>query len=425
MSEQIIAIFANKYKRITKNHKTMKVLSVQQPWASLICAGIKDVENRTWKAAKVPGRILIHASSKKVTKNFFAGIPEHILSFINNEISFGNFPELDTLPTSAIVGYVTVTAFEEGNVNSIWSDGPGVIKWKLEDAWMFDEPILNVKGKLNLFDYDEIDENNLPPAHKEELEDIWLSESEDEVFIPCEKSAFEKIETGDFKAIELFLTAYLVDVLCVEDEFKMKPFKAVTVYCGNKYIAFELADGSGIFNLPDPQDESKPYMIFYPDGSELAWMTAQFNFGKKLEEGEFDNACEETTIQESAKIQSPKAKEDENVLKFKVSKDVFKDIVSGEKTFFHKEITQKSLSTFFEVNENGTVKEINGVPQLRRYDAIQFINKDDSYTCQINNADVMYFDSEYGNYMLYTELEEDERVDYTECFMEYALGDKK
>ena len=100
----------------------MKVLSVQQPWASLICAGIKDVENRTWKAAKVPGRILIHASSKKVTRNFFAGIPEQLVSFINNEISFGNFPELDTLPTSAIVGYVTVTGFEEGEVNSIWTN---------------------------------------------------------------------------------------------------------------------------------------------------------------------------------------------------------------------------------------------------------------------------------------------------------------
>ena len=41
----------------------MKELSVQQPWASLICAGIKDVENRSWKAAKVPGRILILCKS--------------------------------------------------------------------------------------------------------------------------------------------------------------------------------------------------------------------------------------------------------------------------------------------------------------------------------------------------------------------------
>ena len=266
----------------------MKTLSIQQPWASLICAGIKDVENRTWKAAKVPGRILIHASSKKVTKNFFAGIPEYLVSFINNEISFGNFPELDTLPTGAIIGYVTVTAFEDGEVDSIWSDGPGVIKWKLEDAWMFDEPILNVKGKLNLFDYDEIDENNLPPAHKVELEDVGLDDKEEEVFIPIEKNVFEQIETGEVGGIELFLTGYLMDVLCVEDEFRMKPFKSATVGSGNKYMTFELAEGSGIYNMPDPQDESKPYMIYYPDGSECAWMTANFVFGKKLEEGELD-----------------------------------------------------------------------------------------------------------------------------------------
>ena len=42
----------------------MKVLSVQQPWATMICSGIKDVENRTWKPKENPGRILIHASKK-------------------------------------------------------------------------------------------------------------------------------------------------------------------------------------------------------------------------------------------------------------------------------------------------------------------------------------------------------------------------
>ena len=395
----------------------MKVLSVQQPWASLICAGIKDVENRTWKAAKVPGRILIHASSKKVTRNFFAGIPEQLVSFINNEISFGNLPELDTLPTSAIVGYVTVTGFEEGEVNSIWSDGPGVIKWKLEDAWMFDEPILNVKGKLNLFDYDEIDENNLPPAHKVELEDIWLSESEDEVFVPCEPNLFKDIEAGKIGGIELFLTPYLMDVLCVEDAFKMKPFKSVTVYHDNKYIAFELADVSDIYNLPDPQDESKPYMIYYSDGSELPWMTAQFMFEKKIEEGEFEGLCGGETL---IKLNSD---DNDNVLKLKVNKDTFKSIVSGKTKAFTDAITPKNLSMFFVLNEDGTVKEVKGVPQLRKYDAIQFINKDESYTCQINDADVVYMDPDTGNIIPYSELE-DEDIDYTDCMISYTLGEK-
>lgn len=41
----------------------MKVLTVKQPWASLIVEGIKDVENRTWKCPEkyIGQRVLIHA----------------------------------------------------------------------------------------------------------------------------------------------------------------------------------------------------------------------------------------------------------------------------------------------------------------------------------------------------------------------------
>jgi hypothetical protein len=41
----------------------MKVLTVRQPWASLIVSGIKDVENRS-KATNYRGRIGIHAGQK-------------------------------------------------------------------------------------------------------------------------------------------------------------------------------------------------------------------------------------------------------------------------------------------------------------------------------------------------------------------------
>lgn len=36
------------------------ILSVRQPWAWLICAGFKDVENRTW-ATKHRGELFVHA----------------------------------------------------------------------------------------------------------------------------------------------------------------------------------------------------------------------------------------------------------------------------------------------------------------------------------------------------------------------------
>ncbi|EGQ13669.1 ASCH domain-containing protein [Prevotella pallens] len=59
----------------------MKTLSVRQPWASLLVSGLKDIENRTW-APNYKGRILIHASSTKVPKNF----ADRIIFDVNNEI---------------------------------------------------------------------------------------------------------------------------------------------------------------------------------------------------------------------------------------------------------------------------------------------------------------------------------------------------
>jgi hypothetical protein len=43
----------------------MKILSVRQPWASLIVNGFKDVENRTWPT-RYRGRILVHARSVRM-----------------------------------------------------------------------------------------------------------------------------------------------------------------------------------------------------------------------------------------------------------------------------------------------------------------------------------------------------------------------
>lgn len=38
-------------------------LSVQQPWASLLVSGVKDVENRTWRT-KYRGWLFVHASAR-------------------------------------------------------------------------------------------------------------------------------------------------------------------------------------------------------------------------------------------------------------------------------------------------------------------------------------------------------------------------
>lgn len=149
----------------------MKTLSFQQPWASLIAKGIKIVENRTWNT-EYRGRFLIHASSRKVPKNFIQTLPMEMFESIDNEQILGNMPvNLSELPTSAIIGYADIVdVIPPGELTgSPWDGGEDQYRWVIDNAHIFDEPITDVKGKLHFFDYPEIDENNLPPADKDTL----------------------------------------------------------------------------------------------------------------------------------------------------------------------------------------------------------------------------------------------------------------
>ncbi|MEV0821936.1 ASCH domain-containing protein [Nonomuraea rubra] len=47
----------------------MRMLTVRQPWAALLVAGIKDVENRSW-GTPYRGRLLIHSGLKTDAEGF-------------------------------------------------------------------------------------------------------------------------------------------------------------------------------------------------------------------------------------------------------------------------------------------------------------------------------------------------------------------
>ena len=124
----------------------MKVISIKQPWASLIAHGIKDIENRTWKCPHkyIGQRILIHASKVR-TKDYF--IPKSL--FINSKVC--SILESKELPEGAIIGSVVIADCVQ-NHPSVWAE-KGCWNWVLKDAVLFDKPIMNVKGKLSFWEY--------------------------------------------------------------------------------------------------------------------------------------------------------------------------------------------------------------------------------------------------------------------------------
>jgi hypothetical protein len=140
----------------------MKTLTVKQPFASLICEGIKNIENRTWQT-HFRGRILIHSSVIPIK-----GLPCEALTQLQYAKVFNAYEDgLNALigENSAIVGSVEIVDCVL-NHPSIWAEKTSefmmqqryfIYNWVLANPVLFDKPILNVKGHLSFWEYPIID----------------------------------------------------------------------------------------------------------------------------------------------------------------------------------------------------------------------------------------------------------------------------
>jgi hypothetical protein len=125
----------------------MKTISIKQPYACLICAGIKDIENRSWRT-KFRGRILVHAGRTVIQPEFAIAGQSSI-----KEIRFAaavNFVEENSL-AGAIIGSIEIIDCV-CNHQSIWAE-KDCYNWVLANPVLFKNPILNVKGKLSFWEY--------------------------------------------------------------------------------------------------------------------------------------------------------------------------------------------------------------------------------------------------------------------------------
>jgi len=126
----------------------MKVLTIQQPWASLIVGGYKRFEFRSWKT-KYRGDLLIHAGQ---------GIDKEAMKRLKKYLP-------DELPCGEIIGKVrledcikTSEQFYQ-NIRKENADvyAPSIFEeeyaWQLENIQKLEYPI-KIKGKLGLWNYE-------------------------------------------------------------------------------------------------------------------------------------------------------------------------------------------------------------------------------------------------------------------------------
>ena len=93
----------------------MKTISVKQPWAYLICSGIKDIENRKWKT-NYRGKVLIHSP---------IDVDKYGLELVSNNVK---------LYKSAIIGSVEIIDCVKEH-KSLWAEKDS---WN----WVLSNPIV-------------------------------------------------------------------------------------------------------------------------------------------------------------------------------------------------------------------------------------------------------------------------------------------
>lgn len=110
-------------------------LTVRQPWAYAIAAGVKDVENRTWSTSH-RGWLAIHASST------LADAAEHAHCARLLAAAGLSAPATAQLATSAVVAVVFVEDVLPPNepLASPWAQ-PRCFHWRLRDARPLTTPV--------------------------------------------------------------------------------------------------------------------------------------------------------------------------------------------------------------------------------------------------------------------------------------------
>lgn len=136
----------------------MKVLTLTQPWATLVAIGAKKIETRSW-STNYRGPLAIHAAKGGYNDDLFlmkiepfystlvrAGITSRLQIPLGGILATCELTRIDTIKE----GYWKYITLDE---RSFGDYTPGRFAWILDDIKMLDEPIA-AKGALGLWSFD-------------------------------------------------------------------------------------------------------------------------------------------------------------------------------------------------------------------------------------------------------------------------------
>ena len=127
----------------------MIVLSLTEPYATLIKNGVKTIETRSWKTS-YRGKLYIHASSTKIPKKYRDD--KELMNLVNiNELNFGNIICSCELVDCIEMADDFIEEIKKNRVEYICGVyEKGRYAWILDNIEVLDKPI-PAKGRLGIW----------------------------------------------------------------------------------------------------------------------------------------------------------------------------------------------------------------------------------------------------------------------------------
>ncbi len=126
----------------------MKVLTIKQPWASLIMLGYKRFEFRSWRT-NYRGELLIHAG-QGIDKDAMKRLQKYIPKDMPKGKILGKVKLVDCVKMSPKFKFELLNENKEIYTDSAFKENYG---WQMEDIEVFEKPI-EVKGHLSLWEFE-------------------------------------------------------------------------------------------------------------------------------------------------------------------------------------------------------------------------------------------------------------------------------
>lgn len=143
----------------------MKVISLTEPFATLISTRIKTIETRSWKT-NYRGKLYIHASLTKIPA-IYKDNPQLMSLVDEKKLNFGYI-----VCSCILVDCIEMTdefiAHIKNNFPNEYLTGiyePGRYAWILKNIEVLDEPI-KVKGHLGIWNLEQKEKGNIKKEYK-------------------------------------------------------------------------------------------------------------------------------------------------------------------------------------------------------------------------------------------------------------------